>query len=77
MIGPKMGFTSVPYFTNIITGPVFGGQVTERTRAGLERARAEGKRLGRPSGKKDSKKRRKKRPVVYRYGGPSVAGVTQ
>ena len=50
---------------------------SERTRAGLERARAKGQKLGRPVGKKDSKKRRKKRPVVYRYGGPSVATVVQ
>ncbi len=50
---------------------------SERTRAGLARAIKEGKRLGRPPGKKDSKKRIKKRPVVYRYGGSSVAAVTQ
>ena len=45
---------------------------SERTKAGLERARASGKRLGRPPGKKDSTPRRKKRPVVYKYGGAKV-----
>ena len=34
-------------------------------------------RLGRPLGRKDSKKRIKKRPVVFRYGGLSVAAVEQ
>lgn len=47
------------------------------TRAGLERARANGKRLGRPPGSKDKEKRRKKRPVVFRYAAPSVAGVAE
>ena len=50
---------------------------SERTKAGLDRARANGKRLGRPPGKKDSKPRRKKRPVVFRYGGASVEAATQ
>ena len=50
---------------------------SERTRAGLERAKANGQKLARPVGKKDSKKRRKNRPVVYRYVGPSVAAVEQ
>lgn len=50
---------------------------SERTRAGLERVRANGRRLGRPPGKKDGKPRRKKRPVVYRYGGASVAASEQ
>jgi DNA invertase Pin-like site-specific DNA recombinase len=50
------------------------------TKAGLARARAAGVTLGRPVGKKDSKQRRKKRPVVFKYGGVSAAaapGVTQ
>jgi putative DNA-invertase from lambdoid prophage Rac len=34
-------------------------RISERTKAGLERARAEGKKLGRPQGSKDSKKRNK------------------
>jgi len=42
---------------------------SERTKAGLARAVANGTRLGRPAGKKDSKPRRKKRPVIYKYGG--------
>ena len=45
---------------------------SERTLAGLERARASGKKLGRPVGSKDTRKRRKKRPVVLRYGGSGV-----
>ena len=47
------------------------------TKAGLARARAAGKILGRPMGKRDSKPRRKKRPVVFRYGGPSVTADVQ
>ncbi|MFC2060779.1 recombinase family protein [Chloroflexota bacterium] len=50
---------------------------SERTKAGLERARANGKVLGRPVGKKDGKKRIKKRPVVYRHERPSVNAVVQ
>ena len=50
---------------------------SERTKAGLERVKSEGKTLGRPQGSKDSKKRRKKRPVVYRHGGPVVEGIAQ
>ncbi|MBU4312670.1 MAG: recombinase family protein [Candidatus Omnitrophica bacterium] len=34
-------------------------RIVERTKAGLERARRQGKILGRPAGKKDSKPRRK------------------
>ena len=34
--------------------------IVSRTKAGLARARAEGKRLGRPKGRKDSKPRQKK-----------------
>jgi len=34
-------------------------RIIERTKAGLDRARKEGKQLGRPKGKKDSKPRRK------------------
>jgi len=35
-------------------------RISERTKAGLERARKEGKRIGRPKGSKDKKPRRKK-----------------
>ena len=38
--------------------------IRERTLAGLDRAKAWGKTLGRPKGKKDSKKRKKKTPYV-------------
>lgn len=34
-------------------------RIIERTRAGLERAKRQGKKLGRPAGKKDGKPRRK------------------
>lgn len=34
-------------------------RIVERTKAGLERAKRQGKRLGRPEGKKDTKPRRK------------------
>ena len=50
---------------------------SERTRAGLARVRVAGKRLGRPPGSKDGKPRRKKRPVVFRYGGVNVAVIGQ
>jgi putative DNA-invertase from lambdoid prophage Rac len=45
---------------------------SQNTRAGLAKARANGKRLGRPPGKKDSKKRLKKRPTVFRYAQSGV-----
>lgn len=41
---------------------------SEGTRAGLQRAKAQGKKLGRPPGKK----RIQKRPVVFKYGGARV-----
>lgn len=49
---------------------------SQNTRAGLERARANGKALGRPQGSKDGKPRIKKRPVIYRHNNPRLtAGV--
>lgn len=39
-------------------------RLSERTKAGLRRVKAQGKRLGRPPGRKDSRKRHKKRVVV-------------
>ncbi|MFC1940052.1 recombinase family protein [Chloroflexota bacterium] len=50
---------------------------SERTKAGLERVRANGKALGRPPGSKDKKKRNKKRPVVFKYGGVGVEASPQ
>ena len=38
---------------------------SERTRAGLDRARREGKKLGRPLGSKDKRKRRIRRVPFY------------
>ncbi|MBU1067085.1 recombinase family protein [Patescibacteria group bacterium] len=35
----------------------YSRQLSERTKAGMERARSEGKQIGRPRGRKDSKKR--------------------
>lgn len=45
---------------------------SQNTRAGLARAKANGQKLGRPKGSKDSKKRLKKRPVVYRHAPTGV-----
>lgn len=45
---------------------------SQNTKAGLARARANGKVLGRPVGKKDGKKRIKKRPVIYGHAAPRV-----
>jgi putative DNA-invertase from lambdoid prophage Rac len=39
---------------------------SERTKAGQARVRKEGKHIGRPKGKKDSKKRHRRRIVVYK-----------
>lgn len=50
---------------------------SERTKASLAKRKADGIRLGRPPGSKDKQKRRKKRPVVFKYGQPSVVEVTQ
>ena len=41
---------------------------SERTKAGLDRARSQGKRLGRPPGSKDRRKRRKRpalQPIIW------------
>jgi len=69
-------FTSLPYGFDSVIYSFFAwiakyesDRRSERTRAGLARARASGKTLGRPKGSKDSKPRRKKRPVVLRRGG--------
>ena len=37
---------------------------SERTKAGLARVRAQGKRLGRPTGSKDKRKRRRKQRLI-------------
>lgn len=42
-------------------------RISERTLAGLERARAEGKLLGRPRGRKDKRRRKGRQP---QYGDP-------
>src|SRR3972149_6265918 len=42
---------------------------SQNTKAGLERARLQGRFPGRPRGSKDKVKRLKRRPVVYKYGG--------
>ena len=38
---------------------------SERTKAGLDRAIRQGKKLGRPKGSKDKKKRRKRTARIY------------
>ena len=66
----KVGFVAItqPIDTSTSTGKLILGVlaavaeferelIVERTREGLARARAEGKRLGRPPGAKDKKKR--------------------
>lgn len=49
---------------------------SERTKAGLQRARANGKRLGRPPGARDKKRRRKRsvaiNPVLRTHLGPAA-----
>lgn len=42
------------------------------TKLGQDKARAKGHKIGRPKGRKDSKPRLKKRPVVFRHERPSV-----
>jgi len=37
---------------------------SERTKAGLARVRAQGKHLGRPSGSKDKRKRRRRQRLI-------------
>jgi len=39
-------------------------RISERTKAGLERARAQGKVLGRPSGRRDKRRRKKRRSQI-------------
>ena len=43
-------------------------RLSERTKAGLVRAVREGKKLGRPSGSKDKRRRKKRVARVYIYG---------
>jgi putative DNA-invertase from lambdoid prophage Rac len=42
---------------------------SERTKAGLERVKAQGKRLGRPIGAKDKRKRKKRTPQIVSFLG--------
>jgi len=42
-------------------------RIRERTNAGLARARAQGKKLGRPKGAKDKKKRKAKKPPLQKW----------
>jgi len=44
-------------------------KISERTKAGLERAKLQGKRLGRPSGKKDKKPRKQRADKGIKRGG--------
>jgi len=48
-------------------------RIRERTYAGLARARAQGKKLGRPKGAKDKRpRRRRKNPPLQPLGGPNL-----
>lgn len=87
VISLKEDFTGLPYgFSDVLysflawSAKYESDRKSQNTRAGLERARAAGSILGRPKGKKDTKKRHKKRPVVFKYSGPgglaSTAGGT-
>jgi len=49
--------------------------ISERTRAGLERARAEGKQIGRRKGQKDSKKRRTEGYILRYQKKPEIVKV--
>ena len=69
-------FTDLPYgFDDVLyaflgwAAKVESDRKSQNTRAGLDRARANGVKLGRPKGKKDGQPRRKKRPVVFKYSG--------
>lgn len=42
---------------------------SQNTKAGQARAVANGKKIGRPVGRRDGKKRLRKRPVIYKFGG--------
>lgn len=66
------GFDTVVYSFLAWVAKYESDRRSERTRAGLDRVRRQGKVLGRPKGSKDSKPRRKKRSVVLRYGGTGV-----
>jgi DNA invertase Pin-like site-specific DNA recombinase len=39
---------------------------SERTKAGLARVKAQGKKLGRPQGSKDKKRRRRRMALLHR-----------
>ncbi len=71
------GFDSVIYSFLAWVAKFESDRRSERTRAGLARVKATGVRLGRPVGSKDSKKRHKKRPVVFKYSGVSVGSNEQ
>jgi DNA invertase Pin-like site-specific DNA recombinase len=48
-------------------------RIRERTYAGLARARAQGKKLGRPKGAKDKRpRRRRKNPPLQTLGAPNL-----
>ncbi len=51
-------------------------KISERTKAGLERAKLEGKRLGRPSGKKDKKIRKGRADKGIKRGGKKLDDFT-
>lgn len=50
---------------------------SQNTLAGLDKARTNGKTLGRPKGSKDSRKRLKKRPTIYRHNNPRITALAE
>ncbi len=80
----KEPFTALPYgFDSVIysflawVARYESDRRSERTKAGLARVIASGKTLGRPVGSRDRKQRRKKRPVVFKYGDLALNGIRQ
>jgi putative DNA-invertase from lambdoid prophage Rac len=79
------GFDSVVYSFLAWVAKYESDRKSERTKAGLERVLKTGvtkagkpiTKLGRPVGSRDKKKRRKKRPVIFKYGGVSVEDTEQ
>jgi putative DNA-invertase from lambdoid prophage Rac len=79
LISYQESWTEAPGGTGDLLFSIFGwiaqqesNRRSERTKAALAKKKADGIRLGRPPGSKDSKKRRKKRPVVFKFGIQSV-----
>jgi putative DNA-invertase from lambdoid prophage Rac len=84
LISYQESWTEFPGGTGDLLFSIFGWiaqqesvRRSERTKAALAKKKADGITLGRPVGSKDKKKRLKKRPVIFKYGQPSVSGLMQ